>query len=334
MKIFGLILLFLPVFCWSNVLLKYQDGWSAVLRLENMKALPKPVVFIIYNQSITNSALLIDDSQEHTVPLSLPEGECGYIVKDGNKKIIEQGKLSLKLPVDVKIKSVEPKKVVFSLASAQDVFVECCLTTNHIIAFYQRIELAKQGEAVFSGLPSGTEFTAEFKVKDVAFSKSFTTPLFNAALNKPISGTFNRLPESKFVDDSTPAITRVNDGLVEWYKGMAVSTEVGMENQYVIINLLGTHHLKSMKVIWNANYYPLSYYIMYSMDGVKWEYFERKDTGYKSSAAPDNSPIMADEFPVSFDAVFIGVWIDKNTSIHALQDYKNYVQLMEMEAYE
>jgi len=299
-----------------------------------MKSLSKPVVFIIYHKSMTNSAMMIGDSPEHTVPLTLPAGECAYQVKDANKKIIEQGKLSLSLPVDVKIKSVEPKKVTFSLSSAQDIFVECYLTTNNTIAHYQRIELKKQGEAVFSGLASGTEFKAEFKVKDTAFSKSFTTPLFNAALHKPVSGTFNRLPESKFVDDSTPAITRVNDGLVEWYKGMAVSTEVGMEAQYVIINLLGTHHLKSMKVTWNANYYPLSYYIMYSMDGVKWDYFERKEKDYQASAAPDNSPIRVDEFPVSFDAGYIGVWIDKNAAIHAHQDYKNYLQLMEIEAYE
>ncbi|OHD57382.1 MAG: hypothetical protein A2Y33_07820 [Spirochaetes bacterium GWF1_51_8] len=334
MKRIALILLLLPVVLWAGVSVKYQDGWVVSVRLENMKAIPKPLFLKVFAKAVTNIQALIGDAAELTVSLPLPDGDYQYILTDANKKVLEKGTLSMKLPFHVKLLSAEPKKAVFELTAPGDMFIECYLYTNGQTAFYQRIELKKLGQAVFDGIPSGTSYKAEFKSKDFSMAQSFSTSLYNAALGKPVTGTFNRLPESQYVDDSTPAITRINDGLVEWYKGMAVSTELGMEPQWVIVNLLGKHHLKNFKVIWNANYYPFSYYIMHSMDGVKWEYFERKDTDLKKGLAQDNSPVMTDEVKVDFEAVYIGVWVDKDTAVHALQDYKNYVQLMELEAYE
>lgn len=329
-----LCLIFLAIPLYAKVDVVYDNRWVATVTLDKKHFEKTPIVFMVYSNKATNTVFLLEYKEQTKVKIDLPHGRYNYWIFGSDKKTIEKGEIDLQKPFEVVKTQVEANSLIFDVAVKKPEFVECYLYSANVPIEYRRQYIESNGMIVFDGLKSQMRYRAEFSTKGFRMSKSFTTPLRNIAFGKPVTGSFNRLPESKFVDDSTPAITRVNDGRIEWYSGMAVSEEVNMREQFVLINLLKKKKLKRVKVYWNRNYYPISYDFIYSTDGKNWKKIARTSSGYKKIIAPDNSPVMLDEFDLLIKASYVGIQLRKNIKIHKRQAHKNYVQLMEIEVYE
>jgi len=329
-----LFFLSLSVCLHSIVRLNGKDGWYAEIEIEGKYLKKKPFIFLIYNKFITNTEFLLQESKKHIVKLNLRDGDYQYSIFDFEKNIVEKGKLKLRTPFSIRIKKVFSDSALVEVETIENELINAIVYQDCKVISKKEKRFKGAYTFVFDNLPSGTNIFLEFSSGTYRERAEIRTPYSNIALKKPVYGTFTKLPESKFVDDSTPAITRVNDGRLEWLKGMVLSGEVNNANQYVFINLQRVSNIKSIKVYWNAHYYPLHYSFTYSRDGTNWLAMERNTNFYKNEIAGDNTPMVMDEINTNIEAYYIGIIIDKGTEIKTTQVLRNYVELLEIEAYE
>lgn len=162
----------------------------------------------------------------------------------------------------------------------------------------------------------------------------FSSSEENLALFKPVSGSFNRFPESLFIDESTSVLTRVNDGKISWYDGMAVSGELTSAVQQIFLDLGSLQSFSEVFVTWSKNRYPLDYDLIYSTDGENWERISRSADDFFFSVAEDNSPLATDKIQTNLSARYVGIWIEENTEVISRLPGRTTVALMEIEVYE
>lgn len=268
------------------------------------------------------------------VALNLPDGVYGYKVATLTGTVVESGTFELRSPFTVRFERAEAARAFFAVRADEPVFVEGYLLLEGRITDYKRFALDGSRDVIIEGLLPGTEYAARFMTDGFYREVGFTTPYRNAALGMPVTGTFTRLPESRFVNDSTPAITRVNDGSTEWLTGSAVSGEVNGGEQFFVVNLLRPTRLREARIVWSANYYPERYAFVWSDDGTNWSSMERLGADCEAGIAPDNSPIATDRITTNVTARYAGVTIKKDEKVIARVPGRNTVQIMEFEAYE
>jgi hypothetical protein len=312
-----------------------MDGWIAEVEINKTAFKKKPILFLTYNDKITNIEFFLEDTNHYQVKLNLPDGYYDYLIKDSEKNILEKGKLDLIPPFTINIKEIASDHIGVTAQAKSLEFIDAYLYLSNEMLTNQKVLFTQQKNAFdFFHLASGTLYTLECKAKNYLERKEFKTLLKNIALNKPVTGTFTKLPESKFVDDSSPVISRINDGKINWLSGMAASGEVNANEQYVFINLLKQSNLKEVKVYWHAYYNPLKYSFYFSLDGTNWNTIERSTNQWMKKIAPDNTPVIVDHLETNMSAQYIGIIIKKGEKIKNSLSLKNYLELLEIEAYE
>ncbi len=331
-----LMVLFLAVSIdfYGNVKLIGRDGWYAQVEINKSLFKNSPAVFLIYNNQITNTLFLLEDDANRLFKLNIDDGLYDYVIYDIEKKVLEKGKLDLTEPFKFNIKTIGSDNIEVEINTKDYENIEASLLLSNKILNNKKLTVNKSNIIRFENLGSGTYYRLELTSNNYYKSKGFKTLLKNIALNKPVYGTFTKLPESRFVDDTTPVIRRINDGRLEWYKGMAVSGEVNSSDQYAFINLLGMEELKEIKVYWHAYYYPLKYSFYYSKDGTNWNYIERSTNQFSNNVAGDNTPLIIDDIMTNITAYYIGIIVKKGEKINNRLALRNYLELLEIEAYE
>lgn len=330
-----LIILNTAIFAFGNIRFSYDEQWNAEIAIDDLNSERELFILMIIDESDTNSVMFFADNDPVEVPLTVLDGDYTYMVKDDLGNELLRGSVSLLSPFSIELQWVSATNAGYEITTESDsLFVECYIYEQDEIVSYNRLLVSSNTTFVFNYLETGTDYQAVFTANGFTKEDDFTTPLKNVAYNKPATGTFNRLPESEFVDDSTPAVTRINDGKIEWYSGMAVSGEVNYEEQYVIINLLENVKLKKIITYWNANYYPYDYQFMYSTNGSDWNSIDRSHIEYMNEIADDNSPMAVDTIETNITAKYVGLFIEQGQEIYSRYIYRNYVQLMELETYE
>lgn len=319
---------------FADIQFRYENEWIVKIALSNFGEYEQPLILMLMNGDETNAEMFFMKDMEHEVVINLSDGSYTYLLSDMDDEVIESGNVDLVFPVDILMDSITSTSVNFQLETEESVFLECYIYDEMEKVQYKRFLLENSRVIEFEDLEPGMNYTFEFKVGDASRELSVVTPLINIVENMPVTGTFTRLPESKFVYDFTPAITRVNDGLIEWYRGMAVSGGISDEDQYLIIDLLEDKDLKLINLHWNANYYPLQYQVMYSSDGENWNFINRFTNQFTNYIASDFSPVILDSIKTNLNTRYIGLYIEEDTQINKKVLYRNYVQLMEFEAYE
>jgi len=327
-----LIMLSIPLH--SRVRVFHEGGWYARVSLKEIGNVKTPVVLSVFNENDTNSAFFLETGIVTDTRLALNDGSYRYRLFDANGKTLDSGDIELKTVFDVSIVSNVPGVVIFKLKSVEGVFIEGFLERDEETVGYRRLYFDGESNLSFDNLESGASYLARFSANGFIRFLRFESPRRNIALNNPVSGTFTRLPESRFVIDDTPAITRINDGNISWQSGMAVSGEVNSSEQFALIDLISVRNFEFVRVIWCANYYPLQYDFIYSVDGKSWKKVSRNGKEYINDIAPDNSPVKIDYFEIKERAKYVGVLVEKGSAIFARQRFRNYVRLMELEIYE
>ncbi len=324
---------FIPGLSAAKVNVLCEGSWKAIIVPENSPA-GETLWFVVSGPGGVVQSEPFFAADRVTIELNLPDGEYRYAIKTLDAGLVEQGTFKIQSPFKVRFIHSDGDSAEFELSSSNSVYIEGYLLLGGSITDYTRFPLTGTKVVTIDGLKSGTTYTARFMVEGYYYDMEFVTALRNVALGMPVSGTFNRLPESRFVDDSTPAITRANDGSTDWLDGSAVSGDVNMEAQVVIINMLEPHWIRTARVVWSANYYPMQYKFISSRDGTNWVSIERSAGNYETSVAPDNSPIKVDQFEIGSLVQYVGIYIVSGEKIFTRQANRDTVQIMELEAYE
>lgn len=312
-----------------------EDGWTAKIGFENPSALKTPVFFIVSDRNgMTNTEVLLRLSNELRVPMSLPDGEYFYSILDSRHEKLKSGRFVIKTPFRFVLRDSRSDSAVLEITSDDRVAVEIRFGSSNQAERSLRLTVLGKTNCSLAGLNSSSYYNAVISGPGYGKKFGFYTKPRNIALNKPVFGTFNRLPESRYVDDTTPAITRVNDGKWEWYRGMAASGELGSQGQFVYVNLEKTARVRSVKTVWHAFYHPGSYFIVYGTDGRKWQSLARNRRDFRDMIAPDNSPVKVDDAETGFNAQYVGIVINRGEKVYGKHSDKNYVELMELEVYE
>jgi len=321
-------------FNFSLINIKNNDSLILEIIINNNYIKRHPFIFEIFNNYFNNFYFLVGNTNYFNLFLDLSNNNYNYKIFDSLNNLIESGELNIKEFFECKIEKIEPHNVTFVISGNFNGFIDSFLYLGNVILENKKIKLKNTNLVYFNDLNSNSKYKVIFKSEDYFKTIEFTTPYNNISFNKPIKGTFTRLPESKFIDDSTPAISRINDGKIEWYSGMANSGEILYEDQFFIINLLSNYSIKKICVYWNANNYPLSYSIIYSCNENDWYNIVRTTNYYIDFISIDNSSVKLDEFETNIQAKYIGIFIDKNQKIYNRFPMRNYVSLIEFIVYE
>lgn len=320
----------------SHSLLKVMgsNGWYADLQMRDT-AQSFPLLLVIIRDGSTNTEFILENQKFISIPLNYPDGDYQYYLYDSTKKtLFDKGIFSLYTPFSASVKTVGTDTASAEIMPAKPVFIEVSVLSGGKLLEKKKVQVRERIKLDFTGLEPNRVYQMNFSAADYSVDHPFKTKKKNLALNKPVLGTFTRFPESRFVDDTTPAITRINDGLISWYRGMAVSEECSAREQLALINLEKLSQLGQIRIVWHGLYYPLRYEFVFSRNGRDWQAIERKKDDLKNGIAPDNSPIVTDDFTVKVSAQFIGVKIKKGQAIRNREALRNFVELMEIEAYE
>lgn len=319
---------------YSSFRLTADDGWSAVIELNDPDALKKPLIFLFIRKNETNSFFFMDSRKLYEVKLDMEDGAYDYILMDGGKTALEKGGFILKTPFQAAFKKVGPDRVELEIGPDGNRQLKYALELSNRRIVQGTTNIGATTRLKLENLEPSSLYTLTLGVDAFKRKIVFITGPENVALNKPVFGTFNRLPVSRFIDDSTPALSRINDGKREWLSGMAVSGEVDSDEQFAYINLEKVCRLKSVSVVWHADYYPLKYYFVYGNDGKNWNVIRRDAGLFVPGAERDNTPVRVDVIRTNVEARTIGIVIKKGDKIRTRIASRNFVELLEIEAYE
>lgn len=308
-----------------------EGAWKARIVLDPASAAGGgPLLFEAEGQGGTAREMFFPGDD---VPLDLPDGSYRYRVSVSGRTV-ESGSFDVLSPFTVTLVSALPDRAVFRVLARSPVFVEGYLLQGGNVADYKRFVAGGADTVTIEGLEPGTDYAAKFASEGYYRTLEFSTPRRNAALGRPVTGTFTRLPESRYADDSTPALVRANDGSFAWLSGSAVSGETTGADQYFVVNLIRPAALREIRVYWSGNAYPERYEFIWSGDGTNWQSLDRTRESFTAQIAPDNSPLEADDFFTNVTARYAGVLIKKNGRILSRQAGRSTAQIMEFEAYE
>lgn len=319
---------------YSSFTITGSDGWNGVFEVKDPDAVKKPVILVMIKNGTTNSSIFLESKKQYSVTLDLEDGNYDYFAYDGDKKLIENGKFNLRTPFVAAFKRVASDRIVMEIRPAGAIALVYILELSNRTVSRGITNISGITELKMDGLGHSSAYRLILSSGTYSKKADFITGPKNIALNKPVFGTFNRYPVSRFIDDSTPAMTRINDGRWEWLKGMAASGEVNSEEQFVYINLEKPSRLRSVTVVWHADYYPLTYYFVYGTDGKNWNVIKRDAGSFISRMVKDNTPVKIDEIRTNVEAGTIGIVIKKGEKIRSRLASRNYVELLEIEANE
>lgn len=312
----------------------YLDGWDFTLSLTNLRYKTTPFLFIISDLKNTNIQFVWNEGKEAKIHLNLDDGTYQYGFYDADKNLNESGSVKLLKPLRI-------KEVFTGSESWQALFepkilgiYNIKLTAKGKVFLEKAVKIQSETNIILTNLLPDQNYQLILSGKQYQETVEFQTIPLNLALKKPVWGTFSRMPESKFIDDTSPALTRLNDGVIGWYSGMTMSDEIDRADQMAFINLEKRKDMRSFKVYWHASYCPVRFYFVYSTDGVAWFSLERSEKYYLSSIAKDSTPLFIDSFKTNINAQYIGVLVKKGETLKARRALRNYLGLMEIEAYE
>jgi hypothetical protein len=186
---------------------------------------------------------------------------------------------------------------------------------------------------------SGYAFRATARSRDgreAVLEGGFRTRPENIAASRPVLGTFTRLRKSRFVDDTTRVLGRVNDGDFGWYSGLAVSGDVAEAAQEVFVDLLASEAVGLVRVFWHATAYPRDFSVNLSEDGRRWLVLGRGLDAGKGEVlrSPTGDPLLL----VTVEGGgargrYLHLYVPRGGRIFSRAPGKREVQLVEIEAY-
>lgn len=157
----------------------------------------------------------------------------------------------------------------------------------------------------------------------------------NIAKDKKVSGTFTALPPKDPYVTKGNVLSRVVDGKLSYFYGMATSQSVRNSAQYVTIDLGRTYPLKNAIIFWRALAYPEDFSVSISNDSRNWSSvaaklnaalgaFGRSETG---------DPMRVVNVNLRRSARYIRVYVDKNSPCYQKHANWDFVQLMEVQVF-
>lgn len=336
MKIWPVAIFFLWVWssAWAEFRIWGENGWIGEFSVEEPARKKKPFVLFVYSGPSTNTELFLDDRPRYRFRLDLPDGQYGFSLLDGDRKLVTNGRFVLKTPFRIQIRKIDPRSAEVGISTAVFHLLGIRLEEKGRTVLKRALHVTNPRSVFLEDLEPSRDYVLTAEMDNYRTVHPFRTSSENAALGKPVFGTFRRFPESKFVDDSTPAITRVNDGVWGWYRGMAVSGELKSEDQFVYINLERDRKLRSFTVVWHAMAYPRLYYLVVGSDGKRWKKIPREAVRFVNRTAPDNSPVKVDTLETNLTARYVGVIVPKGKGVLGKGSFRNTLSLLEVEAYE
>ncbi|MEW6006708.1 MAG: discoidin domain-containing protein [bacterium] len=101
------------------------------------------------------------------------------------------------------------------------------------------------------------------------YNGQFKTAENNLALNCKVSGTFDQLPDDRYVKRGNPLL-RITDGDLSYFNGMAQSGDITSADQWLVIDLGTITKISTITVYWRALAYSQDYSIKGSKDEKNW----------------------------------------------------------------
>jgi hypothetical protein len=129
---------------------------------------------------------------------------------------------------------------------------------------------------LLTGLTPGKEYYYQITARDrkgreiVSKTLTFRTAENNIALGKVREGSFCHLPRDKYVKKTPPPLSRVTDGKICYFSGMAQSGNITEEAQFIILDFGKIERVGKIKIYWRELAYPKEWSLLGSRDKKKW----------------------------------------------------------------
>lgn len=164
----------------------------------------------------------------------------------------------------------------------------------------------------------------------------FLTAENNVAVGAPVTGTFIRNPEPSFITDTPSILSRVTDGLLDYYKGMSTSGDPSDTDQWVEIDLGRIEVVKNVLTYWRELAYPQMFTIRASINQIRWDTLG--DTFNASTGELVRSRTGDPVLEHIVDAQkriyrYVRVEIPKGSPYYKRFDKYKFVQLFELKVY-
>ncbi len=162
----------------------------------------------------------------------------------------------------------------------------------------------------------------------------FTTPIFNLALNKKVSGTFDKIPDDPLISRSKPMIERITDGNFNYFHGTATSGNIKKKDQFIIIDMGKQINFKKIITHWNALAFSKDYSILISKDKNTWKKIKTKLNAQKAKNYKGDNGVNILKHTILFKPLkirYIKLMVKKNSAYYVKDKNWTYLQLMEIE---
>lgn len=186
-----------------------------------------------------------------------------------------------------------------------------------------------------TGLLPRTTYEYQIVTKDAAERATatpwmmFTTKSNNAAVHKPVSGTFVRV----LPDQTCGGLERITDGRLDYFEGMATSGDLTETDQWAEVDLGVAKEITTVETIWRGNAYPKGFYILTSLDRENWSYpgFGLDAGAGSAERSERGDPLLRVAAVVDQKIRYVKVFVPKGSDFFTRWDY---IQLAEIEAHE
>lgn len=99
---------------------------------------------------------------------------------------------------------------------------------------------------------------------------TFTSREHNIAEGASVKGTFTQNPERSYIKDSPPIISRVTDGRLDYFVGMATSANPEDDTQWVEVDLGKLQFVGKILTYWRQLAFPKKFSLFGSVAGDSW----------------------------------------------------------------
>ena len=204
-------------------------------------------------------------------------------------------------------------------------------------------EKGTDNSLVFVGLKPKTTYYYQISAVDYYGNKvtsrvnSFATAGDDIALNKKVTGTFTNYPIDPYVKAASEDVilSRITDGKTSYFTSMAQSGVISDADQYAVIDLGRSYKIKNILTYWRQLAYPEALTVQVSENNSAWSTLaSAADVGSGAWARSDAGDPMKVHNVAGASGRYIKILVPKGSPFYHKHDNWNFVELMEVKAFE
>jgi hypothetical protein len=200
--------------------------------------------------------------------------------------------------------------------------------TEELFVYETRVGNLKPGRQYPFRLEGGSQ-----KGESITWEGAITTLENNVALAKPVQGTFTNTFIADKMRLTGDVLSRVTDGSFDYFTGMAVSTDPGLSDQWVVVDLKDETPVEEIVCYWRAAAYPEAFSLSLSRDAVNWSQ-ARKVMGDQERVIVDTMPVQVSRASFGGErARYVRLFFPAGGKYYHRFDSYRFLQLVELKVF-